>query len=468
MREQSHRLIRPHPALVAGVFLLAACVLWPAGPRAQTPAATLYEQAQAAEQTARADSPTSPDSLRKVAKTYENLVLRYPTSGYADNALWQAAGLFTTAFQTSADGADRQQAERLLKWLKQEYPSSPFVKRVDGALQALGQAPAGAAAASSAPPPASRVEHAAGVAARANDAAGLGASGRGERHHGQTALPHGERITIEFSKEVAFTGDRVENPDRVFFDFANATAPASLPRSRADAERDARQGAAHRAASEQRDARRPRARRQPAVQRVSRCTTRSVSSSTSRARTRARPRRRPRPRPQARPLPRLRRRLVVAPSALRWRCQRSRRTPALRRRLRPRDPAGACTHWRHAGGGNARAAVEQPQRRLLALAPAGPRRLAHRHRRRARRPRSRRAGQRHRRVRAHARRRAAAAEAARRAAGIRRRPDAKHGRLHSRSRSARRSPTARARISSSRSTPTRAGRCRPAASRRTS
>jgi N-acetylmuramoyl-L-alanine amidase len=43
-----------------------------------------------------------------------------------------------------------------------------------------------------------------------------------------SVLPHGERITIEFSKEVAFTGDRVENPDRVFFDFANATAPASL------------------------------------------------------------------------------------------------------------------------------------------------------------------------------------------------------------------------------------------------
>src|SRR4029077_10612625 len=101
--EQSHRLIRPHPALAAGVLLFTACVCWPAGSCAQTQAATVYEQAKAAEQTARADSPASPDSLRKVAKTYENLVLRYPTSGYADNALWQAAGLFTTAFQSWAD-----------------------------------------------------------------------------------------------------------------------------------------------------------------------------------------------------------------------------------------------------------------------------------------------------------------------------------------------------------------------------
>lgn len=227
MREQSHRLSRPRPALVAGVLLLTACVFWPARSRAQTQAATVYEQAQAAEQTARADSPASPDSLRKVARTYENLVLRYPTSGYADNALWQAAGLFTTAFQSSADGGDRQQAERLLKWLKQEYPSSPFVKRVDGAVQALGQAPVGAAAAPSAPPPApdENAPPASPPVPTTLPASGPAAVVKAIT---QSVLPHGERITIEFSKEVAFNGDRVENPDRVFFDFANATAPASL------------------------------------------------------------------------------------------------------------------------------------------------------------------------------------------------------------------------------------------------
>jgi len=217
----------PPPAVLAGVLILLACVFRPIGSRAQTQAATLYEQAQAAEQTARAETPPSLDSLRKIAKSYESLVLRYPTSGYADNALWQAAGLFTTAFQSSANAADRQQAEKLLKWLKQEYPTSPFLKRVDGALQALGTAPTGPAAAPpAAPPPAEASARPASLPVPTS----LPASGPAAvvKSITQSVLPHGERITIEFSKEVAFSGDRVENPDRVFFDFANATAPSSL------------------------------------------------------------------------------------------------------------------------------------------------------------------------------------------------------------------------------------------------
>src|SRR5215471_3706805 len=218
MREQTHRLIRPHPAVVAGVLILLACVFRPIGSRAQTQtAATLYEQTQAAEQTARADASPSLESLRKIARTYESLVLRYPTSGYADNALWQAAGLYATVFQTSADAADRQQAEKLLKWLKQEYPTSPFVKRVDAALQALGPAPAGPAASTpAAPPPAD----ASAPPASPPVPTSLPVSGPAAvvKSITESVLPHGERITIEFSKEVAFTGDRVENPDRVFFD----------------------------------------------------------------------------------------------------------------------------------------------------------------------------------------------------------------------------------------------------------
>src|SRR4249920_1342886 len=47
----------------------------------------------------------------------------------------------------------------------------------------------------------------------------------------RTTLPQGERVTITFSDEVAFKGDRVENPDRVYFDFAHSTLPASLSAS---------------------------------------------------------------------------------------------------------------------------------------------------------------------------------------------------------------------------------------------
>jgi N-acetylmuramoyl-L-alanine amidase len=43
-----------------------------------------------------------------------------------------------------------------------------------------------------------------------------------------TPLPQGDRITIELSKEVRFEGQRVTNPDRVFFDFTNANAASVL------------------------------------------------------------------------------------------------------------------------------------------------------------------------------------------------------------------------------------------------
>ena len=48
---------------------------------------------------------------------------QYPTSGYADNALWQAAGLVTAAYQRFDDDADLRTALRLLQWLTSEYPS---------------------------------------------------------------------------------------------------------------------------------------------------------------------------------------------------------------------------------------------------------------------------------------------------------------------------------------------------------
>jgi N-acetylmuramoyl-L-alanine amidase len=224
MREHTHRLIRS--LAVTSVLVTAA---WLVAPRvsAQTSAATLYEQTQSAEQTARADTPPKLESLRKVAKTYESLVLRYPTSGYADNALWQGAGLYVTAFQQSSEASDRQQAERLLKWLKQEYPSSPFLKKIDGVLQSMAPASAAASPASSTAPPAdaNTPPPSPPVPTAAAASTGPAAVVKGIT---ESALPHGERITIEFSKEVTYSGDRVENPDRVFFDFPNSTAPASL------------------------------------------------------------------------------------------------------------------------------------------------------------------------------------------------------------------------------------------------
>jgi N-acetylmuramoyl-L-alanine amidase len=42
----------------------------------------------------------------------------------------------------------------------------------------------------------------------------------------RTALPRGDRITIEFSREVSYTTDRLPNPDRIYFDFSKAVLAA--------------------------------------------------------------------------------------------------------------------------------------------------------------------------------------------------------------------------------------------------
>jgi N-acetylmuramoyl-L-alanine amidase len=41
----------------------------------------------------------------------------------------------------------------------------------------------------------------------------------------RTPLPRGDRITIELTREVAYTADRVPDPDRLFFDVTNAVVP---------------------------------------------------------------------------------------------------------------------------------------------------------------------------------------------------------------------------------------------------
>ena len=178
----------------------------------------MYERALSQERAALSAPAPAPDALRKVAKLYEAVVREYPTSGYADNALWQAAGLLQRTFEISGEPKDLDGAARLLTWLKREYPHSGFAK------QSLPKATPPALP--SAPPPASPVP---GAPAAANAAAKP--SGRPSvtiRNVMQSSIPRGDRVTIELSEEVAFTGERVSNPDRIFFDFTNSAIAGSV------------------------------------------------------------------------------------------------------------------------------------------------------------------------------------------------------------------------------------------------
>src|SRR6187431_364984 len=106
---------------------LALLVAFPGRASAQT-AQNLYERALSQERAVLSVPDPAPDALRKVAKLYEAVVLEFPTSGYADNALWQAAGVLQRTFEISGEAKDRDGAGRFLAWLKREYPHSGFAK----------------------------------------------------------------------------------------------------------------------------------------------------------------------------------------------------------------------------------------------------------------------------------------------------------------------------------------------------
>jgi len=198
---------------IAVVLLAAACVAGsPVDAFAQS-AKTLYTRALDRERTLR-DSPRKPTlkQMRAVVASYEGIVRRYPTSGYSDNALWQAANLCFLAFDEFGEASDRKAGLRLMAMLRKEYPSSSLVARAGGIIREREAAPA--------PPPAPPARAAAAPAA-SPDAASI-------RDIRRNALPDGVRVTIELDREITYHGERLQGPERVFFDLKGATAPQAL------------------------------------------------------------------------------------------------------------------------------------------------------------------------------------------------------------------------------------------------
>ena len=196
-------------------------------------ARTLYTRALDQERTIRDQSnDATVADIRRLVRTYEQIVRRYPTSGYCDNALWQAANLAMLAADRSGEDVDRRTAQRLLKALTTGYPSSSLVRQAKQALQDLDHdsGPAIAETASTpapepsaAPPPATPKVP---ITAEAKPAATSGEAFLSEIH--RTTLPDGVRITIDLGSEVAYHQEEVGQPRRVFFDLKNVRSASSL------------------------------------------------------------------------------------------------------------------------------------------------------------------------------------------------------------------------------------------------
>jgi N-acetylmuramoyl-L-alanine amidase len=237
----------------------SAAALVVAAPAAAQTARERYETAMSRESEVRAllgdgDVPAAQrsDALRQVSRlvsAYEAVVRRYPTSGYADNALWQGASLAESAYRRFGRADDRSSAIRLYSWLVREYPTSPLVKRARTQVNGLDKADtieaappsppvvpaappspasAGGAPAPSppgtrpaAPPPSATVPASGPTAISAAPRAVLTDIQR-------VVLQESVRITLELDREVGYHEERIAGPDRVFFDLRGAQLAGPL------------------------------------------------------------------------------------------------------------------------------------------------------------------------------------------------------------------------------------------------
>ena len=159
---------------------------------------------------AAAPSPDVNAQVTQAATSFEILVRRFPTSGYADNALFQAASLVEAAYAKFNRVEDRTRAARYYKWLVEQYPASSFVKRSQARWDALAaSAPVAAAPA------------AANAALPSTERATLTAIDR-------AVTDNGVRITIALDREVRYVEQRLAGPSRVFFDLQNVQAVPEL------------------------------------------------------------------------------------------------------------------------------------------------------------------------------------------------------------------------------------------------
>ncbi len=182
---------------------------------------------------------------RSVISAYEALVRAHRASGYADNALHNAATLADALHGRYGLTTDRDAALRLYRRLRSEYPTAPLAKQAPAAIARLEQiaaahAPVAPVLDADPPPDAGR----GGLAARsapvgpgapsapsapsapdAPDVPGLPAKLTAIE---RAVLPDLVRVTLVLDREVSYYEESLTGPARVFFDLRNVEAAPDL------------------------------------------------------------------------------------------------------------------------------------------------------------------------------------------------------------------------------------------------
>lgn len=175
----------------------------------------LYRDAQTREDALRASAEVIPAEYRSIIRAYEDLVRRYPRSGYSDNAFWQAAGLARDLFERTDNPRDRDHALRFLRLIVSEYPSSSLVPGAILEVSRLSERAIEVRRAAAAPPTRPPPPPGSPVTIR---------------RISRVVLPEVVRVVIELDAEVSYHHERIENPTRIFVDLEN-TYPSPAVRS---------------------------------------------------------------------------------------------------------------------------------------------------------------------------------------------------------------------------------------------
>lgn len=232
-------------AAISAVVCLAA---WPESAAAQPPRAR-YEAARALEATARAAMQGAPDdgapaarqnaiaAAQRAITNYENLVRRYPSSGYCDNALYQAADLARALYAAYGRVSHRTMVGTYVAWLTREYPSSSLRTGARAMLRAVEAERESRLARRAAPP------RPAAAPAPPTPVEGTRASGTADsvvappvrpatvqtlQTIERTVLPDVVRLTLPLEREVVFSHQTLADPPRAFVDLQGVTAVPSL------------------------------------------------------------------------------------------------------------------------------------------------------------------------------------------------------------------------------------------------
>ncbi len=184
-----------------GVILAAAFLAATPGlVRAADTAASLYTAAYEQEKAARqaftdGTREEALADLRRTVDAFEQVVRRFPRSGYCDNALWEAGVLSLDGYDLFGETRDRDTGVNDLTWLTREYPHSSLIK--DAPQQ---------------------------IARASRDTKQVAEIKSVHR----TRLADGVRVTIQLDAEVPFHEEWLDGPSRVFIDLASTRAAKNL------------------------------------------------------------------------------------------------------------------------------------------------------------------------------------------------------------------------------------------------